>query len=137
MKKMYVLSGLLLGMMMASACGNESGSTASTEETTASSSSPTPETTTPETTEVKSAGESLIAANDCRGCHALDSKVIGPSYQDIAKKYENNTKNIETLAHKIMEGGQGNWGEIPMTAHPDLKLEDAKEIVKYILSQKP
>lgn len=81
-------------------------------------------------------GLELIGASDCTTCHAIDRKIIGPSYVDVAKKYENNQSVIDTLVAKIKKGGMGNWGNIPMTPHPDLADADAQEMVKYILSLK-
>jgi cytochrome c len=81
-------------------------------------------------------GESLIAAADCNTCHKVDTKIIGPAFQDVAAKYPASETNIETLAKKVIDGGKGNWGDIPMTAHPTLSLDDAKEMVKYVLSLK-
>lgn len=81
-------------------------------------------------------GEKLITKMDCVGCHKLDKKLIGPSYLDIAKKYPLNDKNINYLSDKIIKGGMGIWGSIPMAAHSTLKKNDAKAIATYILSLK-
>lgn len=81
-------------------------------------------------------GEKLIAKSDCVGCHKLDKKLIGPSYLEIAKKYPNNDKNVNYLAGKIIKGGSGVWGTMPMSAHSSLKKEDAKSMAQYILSLK-
>lgn len=81
-------------------------------------------------------GEKLIAKSDCVGCHKLDKKLIGPSYLDIAKKYPSNEKNIAYLSGKIIKGGSGIWGTIPMSAHASLKKNDANSMAKYILSLK-
>jgi cytochrome c len=81
-------------------------------------------------------GERLIAKSDCVGCHKLDKKMIGPSYVEIAKKYPNNDKNVNYLAGKIIKGGAGVWGTIPMSAHASLKKEDAKSMAQYILGLK-
>ncbi len=81
-------------------------------------------------------GEKLIAKSDCVGCHKLDKKLIGPSYLDIAKKYPSNEKNVAYLSGKIIKGGSGVWGTIPMAAHTYLKKDDAKSMAKYILSLK-
>ena len=81
-------------------------------------------------------GKALIAASDCLACHKEKEKQVGPAYADVAKKYENNEKNVKMLAEKIIAGGQGNWGEIPMAAHPNVSQEDAEAMVKYILSIK-
>ena len=84
----------------------------------------------------KKDGKALIEGSDCRTCHKDDAKLIGPSYQDVAKKYENNDKNIKMLVEKVIKGGQGNWGEIPMAGHPNLNEDDATAMVEYILSMK-
>ena len=81
-------------------------------------------------------GEKLIAKSDCIGCHKIDKKVIGPSYLDIAKKYPLNDKSITYLSGKIIKGGSGVWGAVPMSAHSSIKKEDAKSMAKYILSLK-
>ncbi|GGE51110.1 cytochrome c [Pedobacter psychrotolerans] len=83
-----------------------------------------------------SAGEKLINKSDCIGCHNKVNKIIGPAYVDIAKKYPATEKNINYLADKIIKGGTGVWGTMPMTAHSTLKPADAKLMVKYILSLK-
>ena len=80
-----------------------------------------------------SEGEKLIAKSDCVGCHKIDKKLIGPSYIEIAKKYPSNEKNINYLAEKIIKGGSGVWGTIPMAPHTTLKKDEAKKMVKYIL----
>jgi cytochrome c len=84
----------------------------------------------------KKDGKALIEASDCRTCHKDDQKLIGPAYKDVAKKYESNSTNISMLADKIMKGGQGVWGEIPMAAHPNISKEDAEAMVEYILTIK-
>jgi cytochrome c len=81
-------------------------------------------------------GKALIEGSDCRTCHKDDTKLIGPAYKDVAKKYESNDKTIKLLAEKVLKGGQGVWGEIPMAGHPNLSLEDAEAMVKYILTMK-
>lgn len=81
-------------------------------------------------------GERLIAKSDCVGCHKLDKKMIGPSYVEIAKKYPNNDKNVNYLAGKIIKGGSGVWGSMPMSAHASLKKDDAKSMAQYILGLK-
>ena len=81
-------------------------------------------------------GERLIAKSDCVGCHKLDKKLIGPSYVEIAKKYPNNDKNVTYLVGKIIKGGSGVWGTMPMSAHSSLKKEDAKSMAQYILGLK-
>ncbi|WP_374951946.1 c-type cytochrome [Mucilaginibacter sp.] len=79
-------------------------------------------------------GQELMANSDCNTCHNEKSKIIGPALVDIAKKYT--SKDEETLAKKVIAGGSGNWGTVPMTAHPQLSLDDAKTMVRYVLSVK-
>lgn len=79
-------------------------------------------------------GQSLMEASDCMACHNADERLIGPSYKEIAGKYSE--KDIEMLASKIIEGGSGVWGSVPMQPHPQISKADAKKMVEYILSQK-
>jgi cytochrome c len=79
-------------------------------------------------------GKALIEGSDCRTCHQDNAKVIGPSYADVAKKYPNTPENVKMLAEKVIKGGKGNWGEIPMTPHPNVSQADAEAMVSYILS---
>lgn len=88
------------------------------------------------TVQQTSEGEKLIAKSDCIGCHNKDKKIIGPAYSEIAKKYPSNDKNINYLVGKVIAGGSGVWGTVPMLAHPTYKKEDVKTMVKYILSLK-
>lgn len=81
-------------------------------------------------------GEELINKSDCMTCHKVDVKLLGPAYEEVAAKYEDNDDNIEMLATKIIQGGAGNWGDIPMSPHANVSEDDAKEMVKYILSLK-
>ncbi len=81
-------------------------------------------------------GAQLMAASDCGSCHKQDEKVLGPAYTAIAQKYPATSVNIAMLGHKIITGGKGHWGDIPMTPHPGLALVDTKEMAKYILSLK-
>ena len=78
------------------------------------------------------AGLALIEGSDCRTCHQNDTKVIGPSYKEVAEKYSE--EDIDVLVTHIIDGSVGIWGEIPMTPHLDLSEEDARLMVKYILS---
>jgi cytochrome c len=80
-----------------------------------------------------SKGLALVAGSDCLTCHKVAEKNIGPAYQEVAAKYENTDENIAMLAGKIIKGGSGNWGAIPMTPHANLSQDDAEAMVKYIL----
>jgi cytochrome c len=81
-------------------------------------------------------GKNLISKSDCLACHKDDAKLVGPAYIDVANKYENNSKNVDFLVNKIIKGGAGSWGQIPMSPHPNLSSADAREMVNYILSLK-
>lgn len=80
------------------------------------------------------AGKRMIEEGTCRSCHALDQKSVGPSYLDIAKRYHRERNAVMYLAEKIIKGGAGNWGNKGMAAHPQLSLDQAAEMVRYILS---
>lgn len=76
-------------------------------------------------------GKVLIDGSDCKACHAVDKQINGPSYQDIATKYEEKDKGY--LVQKIINGGSGVWGEMMMSAHPQLAEGDVEIMVDYIL----
>jgi cytochrome c len=84
--------------------------------------------------DTKIKGLKMIEASDCKSCHAKDKKSIGPAYMEVSKKYKGSKTALETLTKKIIGGGSGVWGEVPMAGHPQLSTEDAAEMVKYILS---
>lgn len=82
----------------------------------------------------KHEGLALIEGADCLTCHKDDVRVVGPSYQEVADKYTDG--DLDMLADKIIEGGKGNWGEIPMTPHAGMSKENAKKMVEYIMTLK-
>jgi cytochrome c len=75
----------------------------------------------------------LATEKNCTACHAVDKKVIGPAYKEVAKKYKGDAKAPATLAEKVVKGGQGVWGPVPM---PPNKVTDdeAKQLVAWVLS---
>jgi len=79
-------------------------------------------------------GQRLIAANDCFTCHYIDRKSIGPSYRQIANRYESNEGNVENLANRIIKGATGLWSSNKMTPHPNLSYRQAQAMATYILS---
>lgn len=81
-------------------------------------------------------GQQLISQSDCLACHRENTKSIGPSYIEVARKYEKTDANVNYLITKIIKGGSGVWGDIPMTPHPNMTNEDAREMANYILSLK-
>ena len=79
-------------------------------------------------------GLALVSKTDCFTCHKIDEKLTGPPYRDVANKYAGMPDTIIThLANKIIAGGTGIWGQIPMVAHAGISEDDAKAMVKYIL----
>ena len=80
--------------------------------------------------------QALMKKSDCFTCHAVKRKVLGPSYIDVAKRYKGKKDAVATLVKKVQLGGYGNWGSVAMTAHPDLKDEQAKAMIEWVLKQK-
>ena len=81
-------------------------------------------------------GLELVGKNDCLTCHKINEASTGPAYSAVAAKYPNTPQVIDTLSNKVIKGGAGNWGVVPMTPHPNLSKEDAVAMVKYVLSLK-
>ena len=78
----------------------------------------------------------LMKGSDCMACHAEATKLVGPAYKEVAKKYAGNAGAVDALVKKVKAGGSGVWGAVPMTPHPNLKDEDIKVMVEWILSLK-
>lgn len=121
-----MLFGLLSILFIAACGGNSSGDSAAKTET-----KPTVDlSANPD----YQAGLAIIAKNDCLTCHKVDEKLIGPTYREVANKYAGMPDTIVPyLAHKVMKGGTGTWGQVPMAAHPNLTEADAIALVKYVL----
>lgn len=147
MKKVFIIFGLSL---VIAACGNgksgndsaaDSTSVANKTATTAQSNAANDTAASHNGTDKaggapSSAGAQLIDKSDCKTCHKEQEKLIGPAFVDVAKKYTNTPAMVDTLANKIIKGGSGNWGTVPMAAHTAITMDDARTIVKYILSLK-
>ena len=78
----------------------------------------------------------LATAKNCMACHAVDKKLVGPSYKDIAAKYADQKDAVDKLVVKVMKGGSGVWGPIPMPANAQVNADEAKKLVTWILGQK-
>ena len=76
----------------------------------------------------------LATDKGCTACHAVDKKVIGPAYKDVAKKYKGDAKAADMLATKVLKGGQGVWGPIPMPPNDKVTADEAKKLVAWVLS---
>ena len=79
-------------------------------------------------------GQALVDASDCKTCHHATNKLVGPAHTEVAKKYEFTKANVSMLADKIINGGSGVWGEIPMSPHADMAKGDAEKMAMYVLS---
>lgn len=82
------------------------------------------------------ADEALAKSKNCMACHAVDKKVVGPSYKDVAKKYAGQKDAADKLAVKVIKGGSGVWGPVPMPANAQVNDADAKKLVAWILATK-
>ena len=78
----------------------------------------------------------LATAKNCMACHAVDKKLVGPSYKDIAAKYTGQQDAVEKLSAKVIKGGSGVWGPIPMPANAQITSDEAKKLVAWIMTQK-
>ncbi|WP_434635194.1 c-type cytochrome [Chromobacterium sp. CV08] len=78
----------------------------------------------------------LAQKYSCTACHAVDKKIVGPAYKDVAKKYAGQKGAEAMLMAKVKNGGSGVWGPIPMTPHPNIPDADLRALVKWVLSQK-
>lgn len=79
------------------------------------------------------ADEALAKSKNCFTCHAIDKKVVGPAYKDVAAKYKGDAKAVDMLAAKIKSGGKGVWGPIPMPPN-NVTPEEAKKLATWVLS---
>lgn len=78
----------------------------------------------------------LATAKNCMACHAIDKKLVGPSYKDVAAKYAGQKDAADKLAAKVIKGGSGVWGPVPMPANTQVSPDEAKKLVAWVLSQK-
>ena len=82
------------------------------------------------------ANPELATKKNCMACHAVDKKLVGPAYKDVAEKYAGQKDAVDKLAQKILKGGSGVWGAIPMPANPQVSDAEAKQLVQWVLSLK-
>ncbi len=130
MKKIAVSFLFIAGMTLMS-CGNQSNDkTPDTKSTDAAK----PADNSGDSKSEK--GLALVAKSDCFTCHKVAETSTGPAYTAVAAKYPNNQAVIDSLSEKVIKGGSGNWGSVPMIAHPSISSEDAKSMVEYVLSLK-
>lgn len=136
MKKLFIiLSFSSLGLLGACGGGNSENTETEARKETADSIANSSDEATAENPDYEK-GLELVGKNDCLTCHKVNEASTGPAYQAVAAKYPNNAEVIDSLANKVIKGGAGNWGVVPMTPHPQLSKEDAATMVKYVLSLK-
>lgn len=82
------------------------------------------------------ANEQLMEKSGCISCHRIDQKLIGPAFKEVAARYKQQPDIIDTLLQKVREGGEGEWGDVPMAPNPPEKISDdnLKRVVEWILS---
>ena len=82
------------------------------------------------------AQQDLAQKKNCMSCHALDKKLVGPAYKDVAAKYRGDPGAEAKLVEKVKKGSQGTWGQVPMPPNSNVPDADVRALVKWILSQK-
>jgi cytochrome c len=82
------------------------------------------------------ADQALATAKNCMACHAVDKKLVGPAYKDVATKYAGQKDAVDKLAVKILKGGSGVWGAIPMPANAQVNEAEAKKLAAWVLTLK-
>ena len=82
------------------------------------------------------ADQALATAKNCMACHAVDKKLVGPAYKDVAAKYAGQKDAVDKLAAKIIKGGAGVWGPVPMPANAQVSDAEAKKLAAWVLTQK-
>ena len=80
--------------------------------------------------------QALATSKNCMACHAVDKKLVGPSYKDVAAKYAADKTAVDKLAVKIMKGGSGVWGPVPMPANAQVNEADAKKLAAWVMTVK-
>ncbi|MBS1606331.1 MAG: c-type cytochrome [Bacteroidetes bacterium] len=133
-KKLVVV---LSAAVLMAACGNN-GETKATENKDTAAAAPA---AAPATSANSDKALELIAGSDCTTCHRMQKEssgaTIGPAYSDVAAKYAPAADTtIDRLVKKVISGGSGVWGTVPMTPHPAMKADDVRTIVTYIMTLK-
>jgi cytochrome c len=82
------------------------------------------------------ADQALATAKNCMACHAMDKKLVGPAYKEVAAKYSGQKDAVDRLALKIMKGGAGVWGPVPMPANAQVNEAEAKKLAAWVLTQR-
>ena|SRR5689334_20259915 len=135
MKKTILLVSLAIFIF---SCGNNNSNTNGSTNANGTNANGTSTSSAPAKTDPDvEKGLALVAKSDCFTCHKIADQSVGPAYQKVAQKYTASPEVIDSLSQKVIKGGSGNWGTVPMTPHQTLSKEDAQAMVKYVLSLKP
>lgn len=126
--KKFLITAAVAAVLFSCGGGEKKEETAATE--------PAKEEAKPEANPLEDKALALIAGSGCATCHKINEKINGPAYMDVANKYENTQANVDMLVEKVLKGGKGVWGEVPMPANVAITKEDATTIVQYVLSLK-
>ena len=86
--------------------------------------------------QVAMANPDLAKAKNCMACHAVSTKLVGPAFKDVAAKYAGQKDAENKLVAKVMKGGSGTWGAIPMPTNPQVSDAEAHTLIKWVLAQK-
>lgn len=82
------------------------------------------------------ANADLAQKKNCMACHAIDKKVVGPAYKEVAAKYAGQKDAVDKLSQKVIKGGSGVWGPVPMPANAQVNEAEAKQLVQWIMTLK-
>ncbi len=132
MKRTIVLTSFICAMLVANFSFGQTTKKATTAKSTAAAKQAV---TKPSPADLV-LGKQALSKSDCLACHKVDAPSVGPAYNLVAKKYEATEANYNMLTKKVIAGGSGNWGAVPMSPHPQLAEADVKKMVQYILSLK-
>lgn len=136
MKRTIILTGLIIAMLSVNYSFGQTVVKKSTKSTTVKKTTVTAAPAKKVSAVDIEEGKQLVSKSDCLTCHKVDVKIVGPAYNDVAKKYPATEANYDILTKKVIAGGAGNWGQVPMSPHPALASADVKKMVEYILSLK-
>ena len=128
MKKVFIMAAALVAL---AACGGGEKKDEKTSTTTEQKAEGTTDDLS--NNPVYQKAITIIANSDCRTCHLIDEKNIGPAWREVANKYAGMDTAVQYLAHKIIKGGAGVWGQVPMAPHENMPQEDAETLAQYVL----
>jgi len=124
----------LLGIYLAVVYGDASSVTSEDRALTATS-SPAAVAAGAHSQESAGAAQTLLGSNGCLGCHALNQKIVGPAYRDVAARYKSDANALGKVESSIRAGGMGNWGQVPMPPFENLSAAQLKTLAEFVLAR--